>query len=175
MSPPAETARSQCGGRRAGDVASLCAIDLAACLLLLAQYLLGMVVNLYVTIPAHHPGAGAGDYFGGVASGLAWVLPSGPVWLAAHAALGLALVLAAVANAVLSLRSGRRGHVLTSWLGALTIVGAGFNGASFLSYGHAFSSMIMAGLWAVALGSYLTGLYLTARSRVCGVARDFAG
>jgi hypothetical protein len=42
-------------------------------------------------------------------------------------------------------------------------VGAGFNGASFLNYGHAFSSMIMAGLWAVALACYITGIYLAAR------------
>jgi len=31
-------------------------------------------------------------------------------------------------------------------LGALAILGAAFNGVSFLNYGHAFSSMIMAGL-----------------------------
>jgi hypothetical protein len=48
---------------------------------------------------------------------------------------------------------------VTSIVGVLAIIGAGFNGASFLNYGHDFSSMIMAGLFAVALGSYLTGLY----------------
>jgi hypothetical protein len=45
-----------------------------------------MAVNLYVTLPARHPGAGAGNYFSGVASGLAWVIPSGPGWAAAHGA-----------------------------------------------------------------------------------------
>ena len=48
-------------------------------------------------------------------------------------------------------------------LGALAIVGAGFNGVSFLDYGHAFSSMIMAGLWALALACYLAGAILAAR------------
>ena len=48
-------------------------------------------------------------------------------------------------------------------LGALAIVGAGFNGASFLNYGHAFSSMSMAGLWALALACYITGGVLAAR------------
>ena len=43
------------------------------------------------------------------------------------------------------------------------IVGAGFNGASFLNYGHDVSSLIMAVLWALALACYLTGLYLVAR------------
>ena len=50
--------------------------------------------------------------------------------------------------------------------GALFIIGAGFNGASFLNYGNDISSMIMAGLWALALASYLTGLYLAARAAI---------
>jgi hypothetical protein len=48
-------------------------------------------------------------------------------------------------------------------VGALAIIGAGFNGISFLNYGHAFSSMIMAGLWALALACYLTGAILASR------------
>jgi hypothetical protein len=49
-------------------------------------------------------------------------------------------------------------------LGALAILGAAFNGVSFLNYGHAFSSMIMAGLRALALACYLTGMFLAARA-----------
>ena len=56
----------------------------------------------------------------------------------------------------------------TSALGALAIVGAAFNGISFLNYGHDFSSMIMAGLWALALACYITGIYLAARRLVRG-------
>jgi hypothetical protein len=48
-------------------------------------------------------------------------------------------------------------------LAALAILGAGFNGASFVHYGHDFSSMIMSGLWALSLACYLTCLYLAAR------------
>jgi len=61
-------------------------------------------------------------------------------------------VLAAFAAIALTRRQASRVATGTSVLGALAIVGAGFNGASFLNYGHAFSSMIMAGLWALALG-----------------------
>jgi hypothetical protein len=39
------------------------AVNLGACALLLIQYLLGMVVNVYVVLPSRHPGAGASDYF----------------------------------------------------------------------------------------------------------------
>ena len=87
----------------------------------------------------------------------------GPGWAAAHAAFGLALVLAALASIALTWRPGGRMARVMSVLGALAIVGAAFNGASFLNYGHDFSSMIMAGLWALALACYLTSMFLAAR------------
>ena len=141
----------------------LLAVNFAACLLLVIQYLLGMVVNLYVVLPGRHPGAGAHSYFSGAASGLGWVMTRGPGWAAAHAAFGLALVLAALASIALTWHPGGRMARVMSVLGALAIVGAAFNGASFLNYGHDFSSMIMAGLWALALACYLTSMFLAAR------------
>jgi hypothetical protein len=146
-----------------GRAARLLAVNVAACVLLLIQYLLGMVVNVYVVLPGRHPGAGAPDYFTGAVSGLDWVISDGPGWAAAHAALGLALALAALASIALARRQDGRLALTLSVLGALAIVGAGFNGVSFLDYGHAFSSMIMAGLWALALACYLAGAILAAR------------
>jgi hypothetical protein len=166
MGAPAVTAQPG----RASPAARLLAVNFAACLLLLVQYLLGMAVNLYVSLPGRHPGAGASNYFAGVASGLAWVIPDGPAWAAAHAAFGLALVLAAFAAIALTRRQGSRLATAMSVLGALAILGAGFNGASFLNYGHAFSSMIMAGLWALALACYIAGLLLGARRLLRGSA-----
>ena len=75
----------------------------------------------------------------------------------------MALALAALAAIALTWRQGSRLASVVSVLGALAIVGAGFNGVSFLDYGHAFSSMIMAGLWALALACYLGGAVLAAR------------
>ena len=147
---------------RAGSPGRLLAVNFTACLLLLIQYLLGMAVNLYVTLPGRHPGAGAGNYFAGAVSGLGWVISAGPGWAAAHAAFGLALVVAAVASIALTWRQGGRMATATSVLGALAIVGAGFNGVSFVNYGHDFSSMIMAGLWALALACYLAAMFLAA-------------
>jgi len=100
---------------------------MGACALLLIQYLLGMVVNVYVVLPSRHPGAGAGDYLSGAAAGLAWVVADGPAWAAAHAA--------------------------------------------FVNYGHAFSSMIMAGLWALALACYLAGAILAYRPQSIAPAK----
>ncbi len=144
----------------------LAAANFAACLLLLAQYLLGMVVNIYVVLPSHHPGASASNYLSGIASGLGWLIPDGPAWAAAHAAFGLALVVAAYAAIALARGQRSRVYLVTATLGALAITGAAFNGVSFLNYGHPFSSMIMAGLWALALGCYLTGLFFAARSHL---------
>jgi hypothetical protein len=159
MDAPAVTAQPS----GTGPAGRLLAVNVTVCILLLIQYLLGMAVNLYVAIPGRHPGAGARGYFTGVVTGLAWVIPHGPAWAAAHAAFGLALVLAACATIALTWRQGSRLATVTSSLGALAILGAGFNGASFLNYGHAFSSMLMAGLWALALVCYITGVLLAAR------------
>jgi hypothetical protein len=148
---------------RASPAGRLMAVNATVCLLLLIQYLLGMVVNLFVALPARHPGAGASDYVTGSASGLAWAISDGPAWAAAHAAFGMALALAGLAAIALTWRRGSRLATVTSVLGALAILGAGFNGASFVDYGHDFSSMIMAGLWALALACYLTGVLLAAR------------
>jgi hypothetical protein len=162
---PADRAREGGAARPAATArpGRILAINLTACALLLIQYLLGMVVNVFVVLPGQHPGAGAGDYFTGAASGLAWVIAQGPGWAAVHAAFGLALAAAALASIALARRQDGRLALALSVLGALAIVGAGFNGVSFLDYGHAFSSMIMAGLWALALACYLGGAVLAAR------------
>jgi hypothetical protein len=140
-------------------------INLAGCALLLVQYLLGMVVNFYVDLPDHHPGAGASDYFSGAAAGLAWLISNGPAWAAAHAALGMALAAFALAAIILAWRRRGTAARAASVVGALAVIGAGFNGTSFLNYGHDFSSLIMAALWALALACYLTGAILGMRAR----------
>jgi hypothetical protein len=157
-------------GRAAPDQARrtsrLAAANFAACLLLLAQYLLGMVVNIYVVLPARHPGAAAGNYFSGVASGVGWLIPDGPGWAAAHAAFGLALVVAAFAAITFARGQHSRVYLVLAVLAALAITGAAFNGASFLNYGRPFSSMLMAALWAVALACYVVSLFRAARSHL---------
>lgn len=138
-------------------------VDLVLCLTLMVQFLLGMVVNLFVTIPSHHPGANAANFFTGAAAAIAWAIPHGAAWLAAHVVLGLVLVVAGLVNIAWAPRTGSKLYTAASVLGAMAIIGAAFNGASFLNYGHDFSSMIMAGLWALATSSYLTCLYISAR------------
>lgn len=156
---PVDTARPRLQTRN-----RLLRVTLALCLLLLAQYVLGLVVNLFVTIPTSHPAANSPDYFGALVPAVAWLISQGPVWAAVHASLGLALIVIAVVLAVASAFLHRPGYAATSIVGALAIIGAAFNGASFVIYNHDFSSMIMGGVWAIALACYLLGLFLLALS-----------
>lgn len=128
-------------------------------MLLLVQFLLGMATNLFVTIPNRHPGAHPSNYFAGSARSIGWAIPDGNAWLAAHVSLGVALVLSGLAAVVVAMRRGDRIARGTAVLGAAAIVGAAFNGASFLDFNQDYSSMIMAALFAVAIAAYVVGLY----------------
>ena len=129
--------------------------------LLLAQFLIGMWVNLFVHIAQVHPGSTGPDYFLRLLQGVPWAVIHGQLPLQVHAALGLLLVLGALVMVVLAVVSRRRAWVIVSVLGAIGVIGAGFNGGSFLNYGHDFSSMLMALGFAVAIGSYAVGLYIS--------------
>jgi hypothetical protein len=133
---------------------------LAAVLLVLAQAAIGMVVNLYVTIPRHHPGATPSNFLAGSFHSVAWAISHGAAALAIHVAFGLALVVFAIAAAWQALRTRRR--VIAGWTvsGGLLIIGAGFNGASFLDFGHDVSSLVMALLAFGAIGCYAAALSL---------------
>jgi hypothetical protein len=126
---------------------------------LLAQFVLGMAANLFVTIPAHYPGASPKNYFVGAGHSVDWVITSGLLPLAAHVILGILLIVAGFVLIVLAASSGHRGVLIASILGALFILGAAFNGASFLNFNDDLSSMIMARLFAAALACYVVVLF----------------
>jgi hypothetical protein len=131
--------------------------------LLMVQLLVGMAVNLYVTIPTHHPGAGSGPYLGGALASVLWSFSSGLPLLIIHVVVGILLFLQGVELVVHAVRSQR--GAATVWLaaGGLTaILFAGFDGASFLKYNQNISSMLMAVGFAVAVGCYATILGLSA-------------
>jgi hypothetical protein len=133
---------------------------LGAILLVLVQAGLGMAVNLYVTVPAHHPGAHSANYFSGSLHSVGWAIAHGAAALAVHATLGLALVVFVIGTAVCALRSGRRAIGRWSVLAGLFVIGAGFNGASFLDFAHNINSLIMALLALAAISCYAIALML---------------
>lgn len=133
---------------------------LFALVMLVAQFLLGMAVNLFVKIPTDHPGANPPEYFSGVAQSVTWAILHGNLLLAIHAGFGFVLVVAAIGTLVQAIGSRRRGLVVSAVFGFIGVLGAGFNGGSFLNYHQDFSSMLMATGFAIAVGSYSAGLYI---------------
>lgn len=127
---------------------------------LVAQFMLGMATNLFVDVPKDHPGANPPEYFSGVFSNVIWAILHGPsIWLTLHAILGLLLVAFGFRMLVPAIRSRDRVVITTAIAGALGMVGAGFNGGSFLNYHEDFSSMLMATFFAIAVTSYAVGLW----------------
>ncbi len=158
-------------GQARPSVRGLTAQAAVLCGLLLVQFFLGMITNLFVTIPDNHPGTGTNNFFAGAPAALSWAVASGPAWLAAHAALGMALAAASLIFIVNAVRSRDRMWIWLSVVGALLLIGAGFNGASFLVFNHDFSSLIMSGLFALSLGAYLAGIFFAARRAMTGSRR----
>ncbi len=144
-SHPGAAARRASGGRTAG----LRRASLAALVLLLIQYGIGIAVNLYVTVPAADHGHSIGT-----------AISNGPGALTVHIVLGLLLILAAAFLVVQAILARHRGVIVTSVIGLLALVGAATQGAAFVGNGHASASMIMAILTGVALLCYGISLYL---------------
>ena len=128
---------------------------------LAAQFLVGMLVNLFVQVPAVHPGANAPEYFSGVVQGVAWALLHAPLWLQLHAIVGLLLFIASLLLIGFAIAARRRAWIILSIIGLFGIMAGGFNGASFMNYGHDFSSLLMSiGLLLAAI-PYIIGLSLS--------------
>src|SRR4029077_12413213 len=128
---------------------------LGTLMFLIVQFLLGMAVNLFVTIPTNHPGANPPEYFGGVAQSVTWAILYGHVLLQIHAVLGLLLVLNALGLLLAAIRARARDLITVTSVGLFGVLAAGFNGGSFLNYNQDFSSMIMATFFAWAVVSYV--------------------
>jgi hypothetical protein len=127
--------------------------------MLIVQFLLGMAVTLFVTIPSDHPGANPPEYFGGVVTSVTWAILHGGLWLTLHTALGLVLVLAALGMLVQAIRLRGGGRITLAAIGLVGVLGAGFNGGSILNYHEDFSSMLMSVGFALAMSAYLALLY----------------
>lgn len=107
---------------------------LALFLLLTAQFLAGSWVNLFVAVPANHPGTSA-DYFAGVGGAVPWALLYGAPIRRLHGALGRIIGLMGVAHLVRARRAPGRGTLAGSIVGLFGIVTAKGSGAGFLNYG----------------------------------------
>jgi hypothetical protein len=134
---------------------------LGVAILLVIQIAVGVVVNLYVTVPKDHPGSRPANYFAGSFYSVAWALSHGAIALVIHICVGLALVVGSLGLAVRAVLLGQRSVSVACVLGFVFVVGAAFNGASFLDFaGKNISSLIMALLALAAACCYLAVLYV---------------
>jgi hypothetical protein len=120
-----------------------------------------MAVNLYAVVPAHHEGANPSNYVGGSLKSVSWAIAHGAVILAVHAILGLLLVVFVVDVAYRATKQARRSVTTWAILAGLFVIGAGFNGVSFLDFNKAVSSLLMAILTFAAIVCYGAILFLS--------------
>lgn len=164
------THRPVTASQDAGAAARLWRAALTVQLILLAaEFVAGMAGNLYARIPAIHPGSvrAGTDYFTDLGRAERWVTASGPPVLQVHVLLSLLIGVMAIALLVIAARTGGRGRAFVAWAGLVVIVGAGFNGGSFLIFGggDSLASFAMALLFLLAVVSYAAGLGSELRRR----------
>lgn len=127
--------------------------------LLLAQFLVGMVINIYVAIPPGHPG-GSSSFLEGAVPGTVWAITAGRPALAVHTVLGILLAVGAIALLLLALASRQRAWTTAAGLGLLGMLAAGVGGIGFLNYGRDYATLLMAAGFTLAAGSYMAALFV---------------
>ena len=157
MSQTEQAARSA-GRTQADKLARLRAASIGAVAMLIIQFILGIIYNLYGTAPTAKKSIG---------------LFSSPV-IALHVILGILLFLTAVAQLVRAITAR---HPLSIWLTALALVGifgSGFAGLGFAGSGAAGASLGMSLAFALALGCYVALLVVLAPAAGGGGVRGAA-
>jgi hypothetical protein len=74
---------------------------------------------------------------------------------------GLLLFIASLLLIGFAIAARRRAWIILSIIGLFGIVAGGFNGASFMNYGHDFSSLLMSLGFLLAAIPYVIGLSLS--------------
>ena len=133
------TATSEAGQAQASRLARIRMSSLGAVIMLLIEFILGIIYNLYGTAPTAKKSIG---------------LFSSPV-LALHVIVAILLVIAAVGQLIRAIGTGHRLTIWMSAIGLLGIAGAGFSGLGFAGNGAAGASLGMSLAFAVSLAAYV--------------------
>lgn len=114
--------------------------------ILMVQYLLGMATNLFVQFPQSQNASQLWEF--------AWKqLP-----LASHIITGIALLIGAVVLLIQSIKKRQRKWILVSTIGLVSIIVAGYSGATFIPTQINIYSFIMSLGFIIALLSYVFGV-----------------
>src|SRR5712692_1780949 len=112
--------------------------SMGAVFMLIIQFILGIVFNLYGTMPD------SGHSFGLFSNG----------WLIVHEIMGVLLVLAAISLVIRSMGAGSGLAKATSWIGLAAIILAFGAGVGFTRSSDSSSSLMMSLAFAIALACY---------------------
>jgi hypothetical protein len=123
--------------------------SLAALVLVVAEYGIGIYVNLYVTVPAADHGRS-----------LSTALSNGPALLSVHVVVGLLLGLAGLGVLVQSVMARHWIVLAVSVAALLALAFASVAGTGFVRTGDTSAAMAMSVLTGIALLCYAVNLYL---------------
>lgn len=127
--------------------------------LLVVQYVAGMVLDLFTTLPKVHPGT-SGAYLSQVWNGFSWALTGGGgAALASHVGIATILILGGIATLGFAIAGHNKTWIIAASFGLLGIVLALLNGIEFINTGLDKHSFAMAMAFMIALISYGAGLY----------------
>jgi hypothetical protein len=107
--------------------------------MLIIQFVLGMVYNIYCTAPTATKSVG--------------MFSNG--WLALHVIVGILLVITAIMQIVRTMRLHHRLATILSWVGLVALIGAWAAGEAFIKNGADGASLGMSLAFAVALACYV--------------------
>jgi hypothetical protein len=117
--------------------------------LLVIQYLLGMLTNLFVQFPQNQN------------AGQLWEFAWKQISLASHIVVGISLLVVAVVLVIRAIVKKNKNWIIASTIGLVSIFVAGYAGASFVTNQSAVYSFAMSFGFIAALLSYISGAYFS--------------
>lgn len=128
--------------------------------MLALQFILGMILNLFVTLPNKHPGQ-MGNYFVRSGHSFAWAISfGGGVALFLHVLIAVGLLTGSIAFVVRAAKAHSKRWLWVSSVGLLGIFTAFSHGLAFLDFNKDIDSFIMAMGYIVATVSYVAGIFI---------------
>lgn len=131
------------------------------------QFILGMILNMFVSLPAKHPGQ-SGNYFVRSGHSFGWAITlGGGVTLFLHVIIAIGLLLGSAAFIVRAAKAHSKLWLWVSSIGFVGIITAFSHGLAFLDFNNDVDSFIMAMGYIVATIAYVSGIFteLQAKSK----------
>ena len=127
--------------------------------MLALQFILGMMLNLFVTLPNKHPGQ-TGNYFVRSGHSFAWAISlGGGITLFLHVLIAIGLLTGSIAFVVRAAKAHSKRWLWVSSIGLVGILTAFSHGLAFLDFNNDVESFIMAMGYIVATVSYSAGIF----------------